>query len=150
MIKILSFVDSFKHFEEPIKEFLKRLWKQVELRKLKPSKKGSREEVVIDETMKLKKILENEKWYKILLYIEWTQISTEVFYKFIEGKKMDYGDIVFIIWWAYWVNYKLIKSFIDYRISLSNMTFPHAQAIIILLEQIYRIECIKRRIKYHH
>lgn len=151
MIKIISFVDSFKHFEEPILEFLKRLWKKwVELRKIKSSKKGSREAVIIDESIQLKKILESEKWYKILLYIEWIQISTEDFSKFIEDKKMNHSDIVFIIWWAYWVDYNLLKSNIDYKISLSSMTFPHAQAIMILLEQIYRIECIKKGIKYHH
>ena len=38
MIKIISFVDSFKHYAEPIKEFQKRIWKEVELIKLKPIK----------------------------------------------------------------------------------------------------------------
>jgi hypothetical protein len=38
MIKIISFVDSFKHYDEPIKEFQKRLGKDIELIKLKPIK----------------------------------------------------------------------------------------------------------------
>jgi hypothetical protein len=39
MIKIYIFADSYKHFEEPIKEYIKRLGKSVELVKLKPIKK---------------------------------------------------------------------------------------------------------------
>jgi len=39
MIKIISFVDSFKHFETPINEYLKRLQKEVFLMKLKPVNK---------------------------------------------------------------------------------------------------------------
>ncbi|MBT3728592.1 hypothetical protein HOF65_05880 [bacterium] len=30
------------------------------------------------------------------------------------------------------------------------MTFPHAQAIMMLFEQIYRVSCIKKGINYHH
>ena len=150
MIKIISFVDSFKYFEKPIDEFLKRLWKGVELKKIKPSKKRSREEIIFDESRELQKILEKEKWYKVLLYIKWREFSTEDFLEFIEGKRMNYGNIIFIVWWIYWVDYDLIKDYIDYKISLSKMTFTHIEAIMLLLEQIYRIETIKKWIGYHH
>ena len=150
MIKIVSFVDSFKHFEEPIEEFLKRLWKNIEFKKLKPSKKNEIKDIIIDESVQLKKVLENEKWYKILLYIEWVEMSTLEFQKFIEEKNMNHGDIIFIVGWAYWVDFDMIKENIDYKISLSNMTFTHIWAVMILLEQLYRISCIKKWIKYHH
>jgi len=42
------------------------------------------------------------------------------------------------------VDYDLIKFNIDLKISLSPMTFPHAQAIMMLFEQIYRANCIKK------
>ena len=150
MIKIISFVDSFKHYEEPIKEFQKRLWKQVNFIKLKPSKRKESVLIIDEETKGLVKVLEKERWYKVLLYIDSKQLSTMEFYKLVEEKQMKYSNVIFIIWWAYWVNYELLKNNIDYKISLSPMTFPHAQAIMMLFEQIYRASCIKKWINYHH
>jgi len=150
MIKIISFVDSFKHYEEPIKEFQKRLWKEIDFIKLKPSKRTEINEIISEETIELKKYLEKNKWFKVLLFIDSKTMGTIEFSKFIEEKQMKYSDIVFIIGWAYWVDYEAIKDKIDFKISFSPMTFPHAQAIMMLLEQIYRVSCIKKGIKYHH
>lgn len=150
MIKIITFVDSFKHFAEPIKEFEKRLWRDIELIKLKPSKRKEISEIISEESKQLKAILEKTKWYKVLLYIDSKILSTEQFYDFIEDKKMNFWDLVFVIGWAYWVDLVEITDKIDFKLSLSKMTFPHAQAIMMLLEQIYRVSCIKKGIKYHH
>lgn len=150
MIKIISFVDSFKHFNEPIKEFQKRLGKQVEFVKLKPSKRKESFLIIEEETKALVSSLEKEKWYKVLLYIDSKQLSTMEFYKLIEDKQMKYSNIVFIIWWAYWTDIRFLEKLIDMKISFSPMTFPHAQAIMMLYEQVYRASCIKKGIKYHH
>jgi len=150
MIKIVSFVDSFKHYDEPIKEFQKRLWKDIEFIKLKPSKRKEFVEIINEESIELKKYLEKTKWYKVLLYIDSKTMDTIEFSKFVEEKQMKFWDIVFIIWWAYWVDFNLIWDLIDFKISLSPMTFPHAQAIMMILEQIYRVNCIKKWVKYHH
>ncbi len=150
MIKIISFVDSFKHYDEPIKEFKKRLWKQVGFVKLKPSKRKNINEIIKEESIELNKKLEKTKWFKVLLYIDSKQLDTLEFAKLIEQKQMQFADIVFIIGWAYGVDYDLIKFNIDLKISLSPMTFPHAQAIMMLFEQIYRANCIKKGVWYHH
>lgn len=150
MIKIISFVDSFKHYDEPIKEFQKRLWKDVDFIKLKPSKRKEINEILNEETLELKKYLEKNKWFKVLLYIDSKTMDTLEFSKFVEEKQMKFGDLIFVIWWAYWVDYDMIKDSINFKISLSPMTFPHAQAIMMLFEQIYRVFCIKKGIKYHH
>lgn len=150
MIKIISFVDSFKHYDSPIKEFEKRLGKQVSFIKLKPSKRKESNEIIDEESKELVNILEKEKWYKVLLYIDSKQLTTEEFYKLVEDKQMKYSNIIFIIWWAYWIKYDLLKNYIDLKLSLSPMTFPHAQAIMMLFEQIYRVSCIKKWVGYHH
>lgn len=150
MIKIISFVDSFKHYNEPIKEFEKRLGKSVDFIKLKPSKRKNPDEIVKDESIELLKLLEKTSGYKVLLYIDSKQMDTIEFSNMIEEKQMTFADIVFIIGWAYWVDYEIIKEHINQKISLSPMTFPHAQAIMMLYEQIYRAMCIKKWSSYHH
>lgn len=150
MIKIISFVDSFKHFETPINEYLKRLQKEVFLMKLKPVNKGSIPEIVKAETQILKETLLKVKWYKVLLYIDSKQFDSVSFADFIEKNRDLYSDIVFIIWGAYGLDYDLIKDEIDFKLSLSPMTFPHIMAILVLLEQIYRWISIKKGSEYHH
>lgn len=150
MIRIVSFVDSFKHYDEPIKEFQKRLWKTIDFVKLKPSKRTSIQEILLEETIELKRYLEKTKWYKVLLYIDSKTMHTIEFSKFVLDVQMKYTDIIFIIGWSYWVDFEKIKDLIDFKMSFSPMTFPHAQAIMMLYEQLYRVSCIKSGVKYHH
>jgi len=150
MIRIVSFVDSFKHYDEPIKEFQKRLWKTIDFVKLKPSKRSSTQEILLEETIELKRYLEKTKWYKVLLYIDSKTMDTIEFSKFVLDVQMKYTDIIFVIGWAYGVDFEKIKDLIDFKMSFSPMTFPHAQAIMMLYEQLYRVSCIKSGIKYHH
>ena len=150
MIKIIIFSDTYKHFENPIKEYEKRLWKDLEIIKLKPSKKQDIKDIINEETQILYTKLNTLKWFKFLLYIDWKTLSTEELYEFIEVKKQNFSDIIFIIWWAYWVDFEKIKDLIDFKLSFSPMTFPHSMAYLILLEQIYRIIMIKKWSSYHH
>lgn len=150
MYRIILFSDSYKHFELAIKEYEKRLGKDIEIIKLKPSKRKTEFEIIDEETSILKEKLEKMKWYKILLFIEGNNISTENLHKLTEKNKQNYSDIIFVIGWAYGVNLEKIKDFIDYKLSFSPMTFPHSMAYLILLEQIYRIEMIKKWSWYHH
>jgi 23S rRNA (pseudouridine1915-N3)-methyltransferase len=71
------------------------------------------------------------------------------FYKFIEKEKQKQTDIIFLIWWAYGVTDQIKKSF-DLSLSLSSMTFPHSMALLLLVEQLYRVQSISQGKKYHH
>ena len=150
MIKIISVHDSYKHYEQPIIEFTKRLWKGVEMIKLKPSKKNEVSDIVKEESQKIYEMLSKEKGYKILLHINSPQLSTETFAKMVEEKQMKHSDVVFVIWGAYGVDYDFLKEKIHLCLSFSPMTFPHPQALMMLLEQVYRVSCMKKGVGYHH
>ena len=146
MIKIISFVDSFKHYEQPIKEFEKRLWKDIELVKLKPVKNW---DIILKETDILAYLLSKEDWFKIVLNPNWKNLTTEEFYDLIELKKQTYKNIVFIIGWANWIDYSKIKDLVDFELNFWKMIMPHILIILVLIEQIYRIWMIKKWTSYH-
>lgn len=150
MIKILTICDSFKHFEEPIKEYKKRLWKKVEIIKLKPSKKDSIDEIIKEETKIIIEKINKISAFKIVLSIEGKAFSTHEFLNFLEYKFQNFPEVVFVIGWPYWLDYKELKKYTDFEISFSPMTFPHIEALLILLEQLYRIDTIKYGKSYHY
>ncbi|NUJ97998.1 23S rRNA (pseudouridine(1915)-N(3))-methyltransferase RlmH [Candidatus Gracilibacteria bacterium] len=149
MYKVISIFDSLKHFEEGVKEYEKRFGKNIELIKLKPSKKDNKEEVKKEETKKLIEILEHENAYKILLDIQGKHFNTEELTKIIEQKKQSFSNIIFIIGGVYGYQEDLYK-YVDMKLSLSSLTFPHGLALLILFEQIYRMETIMIGKKYHY
>lgn len=149
MIKIYILSDTNKHFSEAVKEYEKRLWKSVNIIKLKPSKKKEPSLIIKEEALLLKSKLEKEKGYKIYLDILWKNLDTISLNDLIESKKQTYSDIIFIIGWAYGIWDEDIWH-IDFLLSFSPMTFPHSMAYLMLLEQIYRCEMIQKWTWYHH
>jgi 23S rRNA (pseudouridine1915-N3)-methyltransferase len=75
--------------------------------------------------------------------------STEEFYEFIELKKQTHKNIIFIIWGALGIDYHKLKPYIDTQINLGKMVLPHSLAILVLIEQIYRVWMIKKGTSYH-
>ena len=69
-IKILSLSDSDKHFSSTIQEYLKRLGKTIEMMNIKPTKNGTKEQIIQSDTAKVIKYLDKDQNYKILLDIE--------------------------------------------------------------------------------
>lgn len=55
----------------------------------------------------------------------------------------------FIMGGAYGLD-KAVRNAAALVISLGPMTLPHELARVVLLEQLYRAECILRRVPYHH
>ncbi|MCP4523761.1 MAG: 23S rRNA (pseudouridine(1915)-N(3))-methyltransferase RlmH [Candidatus Gracilibacteria bacterium] len=149
MIKILTLVDSFKHFETAIQEYEKRLGKECEIIKLKPEKNGSDSQIIEKETDLLIKKLEKENGLKIVLNPNGKNFSTEEFYDFIENQKTNHKNIIFVIGGALGIDYKKLKNHVDYEINLGKMVLPHSLAILVLIEQIYRVSMIKKGTSYH-
>lgn len=149
MYKIIAIYDSLKHFEIPIKEYEKRLGKNLKIVQLKPSKKDTVEEIKKDETLRLIEALSKEKGCKVLLDIGGQNCTTENFLKFLETKQQTYGNITFVIGGVFGFTSDL-KKHVNESFSLSLLTFPHNLALLNLLEQIYRIESIKSGKSYHY
>jgi 23S rRNA (pseudouridine1915-N3)-methyltransferase len=77
-------------------------------------------------------------------------LSTEWLAHMVEKSKITHPNIIFLIWGAYWIDESILAPLIHKRISFSPMTFPHSLAFLILLEQLYRVEQIRKNTGYHH
>lgn len=81
--------------------------------------------------------------------IEGKQYPSEKFSALLETAGVEGGaNVVFIIGSSFGLSEK-IKQLCKYRLSMSQMTFPHQLARVMLLEQIYRAFQISNGGKYH-
>ena len=87
--------------------------------------------------------------YVFSMCIEGKQSSSEAFsQKLSEIAVNGKSNIVFIIGSSFGLSDE-IKNMSDFKFSMSQMTFPHQMARIMLLEQIYRAFQISSGGKYH-
>ena len=101
-----------------------------------------------DESKKLLSMIKNNG-KKILLDEKGKIFSSFEFSKLIsDWRNHGHNIINFLIGGADGVNENISKN-VDITISLSNMTFPHMLARIVLVEQIYRSETIINNHPYH-
>ena len=128
--------DLISDYEKRINKYLK-----FNIKELPDSQNISEEE---------EKILKNidNKSYKVLLDIEGKKVDSVELSKLIEKTFINYPKITFIIGGSNGVTDK-IKSLVDYRLSFSDLTFPHGLFRGILLEQIYRSLKIMNNESYH-
>ncbi len=147
MYTILAISDSNKHFKIAIDEYSKRLGNWLKIHDLKPFKDTNPNLVVQKETESILAILEKKysNTKKILLSKEGSLITTEDF-----AKKINHQEIVFIIWWPYGLDEKLLAPKIDFKLSFGKMTLPHGLAKLNLVEQIYRSHTLAIGKKYHY
>ena len=81
--------------------------------------------------------------------IEGKQLSSERLAREIDScGVLGFSNVVFIIGSSYGLSDE-VKKRSDFRLSMSEMTFPHQLARIMLLEQIYRAFRINSGGKYH-
>lgn len=87
--------------------------------------------------------------YVFSMCIEGKQMSSEAFSKKLSKLAIDgKSSIVFIIGSSFGLDEE-IKKMSDERFSMSEMTFPHQMARVMLLEQLYRAFQIANGGKYH-
>ena len=102
-----------------------------------------------NEAAAMKPYLEGSSCFNIAMCIEGKQMPSEKLSKTIENCSVSGKSTVnFIIGSSFGIA-DSIKSFADMRLSMSEMTFPHQLARVMLLEQIYRAFQISAGSRYH-
>ena len=86
--------------------------------------------------------------YKIAMCVEGTQMSSEKFAKKIEQISTTANEIFFIIGSSHGISDN-VKRACDFRMSISELTFPHQLMRVVLLEAVYRALNIIKGTKYH-
>lgn len=135
-----------KYFKDAIKEYQKRISKYSKLEIIELSDYNYDKEKTICEEGKniLSKI--SEKDYVVTLEISGNKLDSIELSKFIDSNISK--NIVFVIGGSYGLSRDVIKRS-NYKLSFSNLTFPHQLFRVILLEQMYRSFKIINNESYH-
>lgn len=99
------------------------------------------------EAEKIEKKL-NKKSFIITLEIDGKQLNSVELSNLINNSITKYSDITFVIGGSYGLD-DSIKQLSNYKLSFSNMTFPHQLFRLIFLEQLYRSYKILNNEVYH-
>ncbi|MBE7078447.1 MAG: 23S rRNA (pseudouridine(1915)-N(3))-methyltransferase RlmH [Clostridiales bacterium] len=128
-------------YTEAVNEYVKRLsrFAKVEIKELP---EGANPEAEAES------ILRACKGYTIALAVEGEKISSERLAERIKKLSNEGKDISFVIGSSCGLSDK-VKKAADYRLSFSDMTFPHQLMRVILSEQVYRAFMINAGATYH-
>ena len=128
-----------KYYHETINEYIKRLSRDFKINNIE-----IKEDVNLN--TEGKKILEkiNPGAFKIALCVEGKKLTSEKFSSLLHNN----ASVDFIIGSSHGLSDDVKKS-ADYLLSLSDMTFTHRLARVMLMEQIYRAYAIETGLKYH-
>ena len=144
-----------KYLLEAVKEYAKRLSGYckldiVEIEPIRLSDKPSQSEInnTLDKEADIiiKKIPQNSK--VITLCVEGKELTSEKFAEDIKQCESMGNSMTFIIGSSYGLS-ESVKRLSSFRLSVSQMTFPHQLFRVMLLEQIYRAFKINEGSAYH-
>lgn len=149
-MKIIAIGKTAAIWQSAEKEFLQRLsgFTKIELLVLTGEKAQEKEKIIWEEGKKiLAKI--STKDFVVVLNKEGESLSSEKLAQKINFWQTNGKNLVFIIGGAFGLSEAIIKR-ADFVLSLSNLTFTHEIARIILLEQLYRSFMILNNKPYHY
>ena len=137
-----------KYIKSGIEEYLKRLTKytKVELIEVNDESFDKEKSLKKERESILKRL--NLKSYIITLEIDGNKISSAELSNLIEKTTINNSDITFIIGSSYGLDNN-IKELSNYKLSFSDLTFPHQLFRLMLLEQLYRSYKIMNNETYH-
>lgn len=145
-----------KFYRDAIDEFSKRLSRYCKLEILEVADEKTPDQASEIEVKQIKdregeRLMKNIKddAYVICLCIDGKQLSSEELAKKIDSLGIQgISHICLVIGGSLGLSETIIKR-ADYRLSFSNMTFPHQLMRVILMEQIYRSYRIINNEPYH-
>lgn len=122
-------------YKEGVFEYQKRLLGRVE---------------VVEVNNILEYIKNKQNSFIITMEIEGKNLSSEEFAKKLDDIEKDgyYNEILFLIGGAYGLDNEVRKKS-NFKFSMSKLTFLHQEAVLILMEQIYRAYKILNNEPYH-
>ena len=128
-------------YREAVAEYVKRLsrFAKVEIKELPEG---------TDPEAEKGDILRACKGYVIALAVEGEKLSSEKLAKKLQRLTDEGKDITFVIGSSCGLADE-VKAKADYRLSFSDMTFPHQLMRVILAEQVYRAFMINAGSTYH-
>ncbi|MBQ8847891.1 MAG: 23S rRNA (pseudouridine(1915)-N(3))-methyltransferase RlmH [Candidatus Gastranaerophilales bacterium] len=107
--------------------------------------------VEIIEVSSIEEYIKNKQnAFIITMEIEGKQLSSEQFAQKIREIEQDgyYNEILFLIGGAYGLD-NSVRAKSNFKFSMSKLTFLHQEAVLILMEQIYRAYKILNNEPYH-
>lgn len=125
-----------KYMNDAINEYIKRLSKYTKLEILE-----------LDESKDINNYIK-EKDYVITLQIDGKPLNSIEFSDLLEKTMITNSNIVFIIGGSEGLE-QSVKERSNYKLSFSNLTFPHQLFRLIFLEQLYRSYKIMKNETYH-
>lgn len=128
-------------YREAVAEYVKRIsrFAKVEIKELAEGLNPEAEK---------EDILRACKGYVIALAVEGEKLSSEKLAKKLQTLTNEGKDITFVIGSSCGLAEE-VKTQADYRLSFSDMTFPHQLMRVILAEQVYRAFMINAGSTYH-
>lgn len=146
-----------KYWRDAISEYAKRLsafckFEVVELAEYRLSDSPSEKEILQaldNEGKNMQTYIDSKNSYNIAMCIEGKFLSSTDFSEKIENCAVNgFSVINFIIGSSFGIS-DIIKKQCDFKLSMSEMTFPHQLARVMLSEQIFRAFQIQKNSKYH-
>ena len=145
-----------KYYQETVSEYIKRLSRDfkianIEIKEELLPEKPSQSDIELCLKKEGVKILEklNVGAFKIALCVEGKRLSSEEFaFLLYSEKAINPQSVDFMIGSSHGLSDEVKKS-ADYLLSMSDMTFSHRLARVMLMEQIYRAYAIETGKKYH-
>ncbi len=128
-------------YREGVAEYVKRLSRFVKV-EVKELAEGANPEAEAED------ILRTCKGYVIALAVEGQKQSSEQLATRLQKLADEGKDVTFVIGSSCGLSEK-VKQAADYKLSFSDMTFPHQLMRVILAEQVYRAYMINAGSTYH-